>query len=619
MGTLNKIFFFALTIILITSITAISATDIQNNDTANNNMIEQQTTKLNQENIQNIKEPTKTIDKQSQTTTKKATPTPVTSYTELYNKLNSEAEENTTIILEGSETYTLTNKITLNERIKNLVIEGNGKIIDGDNKYQFLSIKTPCNILINNLTIKNCNSSTNGGAIYQEAGSLTLNNTLFKNNEVDANNLFRFGGAIALNNTNLNIINSSFTANGKSAKLGLTDFSGMYGGALYFKGTQDNILNIQDSNFTENGIEFIDAFFYEEERDLEGGALFIETNGKTTINNTTFKSNKAIHGLGVSYSGDENSILLIENSLFELQGYEQYQESGGGLRIFTSGKVLLNNNSFKNNIAHMGSGIYYNGFSKSHLEITNSNFTSNGYNPDKDYNSAIGGAISIFTTDGYVFLSNNNFTSNKANTEGGAINYMGNNTSIFIVEKSIFNSNGGYEGKGSGGAINLWYPGNVTINNCNFTGNNAKSSSVLLYSNGIKDNFLIINNSILESNYNYVNNAKGILFIMNNGNISLTNDEFKNNKNNALELEVYEGNILLENNTFDSNNVTEQKGAAYIVSDVTTMIRNITFTNNTGINGSALTYMGIDNSFLNLQIPYLIQMKLMIMVEHYML
>ena len=105
----------ALTIIFITSIGAINAADID--DTQDTYQTQ------NTDNIQENTEITKTINKDTSTNSLKATSTSVTNYEELYNNLTStNADRDTTITLEGDDTYTITNTITLSERIKNLVI-----------------------------------------------------------------------------------------------------------------------------------------------------------------------------------------------------------------------------------------------------------------------------------------------------------------------------------------------------------------------------------------------------------------------------------------------------------------------------------------------------------------
>ncbi|WP_323736621.1 hypothetical protein PXD04_01235 [Methanosphaera sp. ISO3-F5] len=167
--THKKIFLMILIITIISSIGIVSATDISDNDTTT---ISDQTTHTTENTIET---PAKTINKNTQTSTKQATQT-VTNYQELYDNLTSQtAEEDTTITLGGEEeTYTITNTITVSETIKNLIIEGNGKTIDGNNKFQFINIKHPSNIIINNLTVTRCNSSGIYGGASATSNSLSL-------------------------------------------------------------------------------------------------------------------------------------------------------------------------------------------------------------------------------------------------------------------------------------------------------------------------------------------------------------------------------------------------------------------------------------------------------------
>ena len=234
------------------------------------------------------------------------------------------------------------------------------------------------------------------------------------------------------------------------------------------------------------------------------------------------------------------------------------------------------------------------------MELRKSNFESNGYKEGFYCNSHIG-SIQIIT-DGYVLVEDSNFTSNKVEGWGaGAIEYNGGNNSILVLENNIFDSNGLVTEKVESGALGLWTSGNVTINNCLLKNNKAESASAITYRNGNRNSKLTINNTVFDSN-NYENedNRCAAVDILAYCDVTITNSEFKSHNDNtsALRLQVLEGSIILENDTFDSNINTGELGALFIMSNVTTLIKNVTFTDNLGKNGSAMTYYGADNSTL---------------------
>ncbi|MBR0472714.1 MAG: hypothetical protein IJI98_08490 [Methanosphaera sp.] len=585
----KKLILLLLTIILITSLGVISATDIQENSTDTNTIQKTQTST-------NLQENTKTITKAEKLENKKATNTEALDYETLYNTLTTSTSDEITVTLTSTtDTYTITKPVTLNEAINKLTINGNGKTINGGNKHNFLTIKHACNLILNNITITKCNSTDMyGGALYQENGNITINNSIFTENHVNTSLIYRFGGAIALNNTNLNVFNSTFQSNGiLEEEIELPEYQDqMFGGAIYFNGKQHNI-SIIDSEFNENGLSTDNTY-------QRGGALFIDTAGTTTILNTKFSSNKAGEGAGIYYNGAEGSTFNMNDTVFDYNNYDVISNLGAGLCIENNGSISFNNVNFTNNIAYQGSGFYYIGSNGSHMELRKSNFESNGYKEGFDYNSHMG-SVQI-ETNGYVLVEDCNFTSNYAEGWGaGAIEYTGGNNSILVLENNIFDSNGLITEKVESGAISLWTDGNVTINNCLLKKNKAESASAITYRNGNRNSKLTINNTVFDSN-NYENedNRCAAVDILAYCDVIITNSEFKSHKDNtsALRLRVLEGSIILENDTFDSNINTGELGALFIMSNVTTLIKNVTFTDNLGKNGSAMTYYGADNSTL---------------------
>jgi hypothetical protein len=145
----------------------------------------------------------KTINKPSQTYN-------VNTYDELQQTLTNDTYETVTININSD--ITLQGTTELNSEIKNLTINGNGKTIDGNQKYQFLIINSGT-ITINNIKLINCYGQ-NGGAIYNTA-TLTISNSTLNNNtaKVDSGDDYEGGGAITNYEGNLIIENCSFNNN----------------------------------------------------------------------------------------------------------------------------------------------------------------------------------------------------------------------------------------------------------------------------------------------------------------------------------------------------------------------------------------------------------------------
>ena len=622
------------------SLTVISATDDSGNYTT-----DQTSPTLKDIQSDTTPQTTKTINKNIQTNTKEAANTSVTSYTQLYETLTSPtADEDTTVTLDGEETYTVTDTITVNEAIKKLVINGNGKTIDGQNTKKFIIADTACDITINNLTIQNTYATTDGSAIQHNGGKLNIVNSQFNNNKVYNENSETHGGAVSTTNTELTIEKSVFSNNIANT----SEFNDHFGGAISFNATTQN-LKIKDSVFEENGINTHQTY---------GSAIFITTLANTTITNTTFKNNKGFDGNAIYYYAKEDSTLKITDSLFDsnncleegsLWGY------GGALLLYTNSSVIINNTEFTNNIAQQGGAIKFVGSSASNLEIDNSVFTGNNaychINYDPDYIRGDGGALHINTMSN-VSIRNSNFTENYAERSGSAIEFYGTTSSNLLIDNLIFDKNG-IDTSTNLATVSIVNYGNTSITNSSFTENIARNGAIdyqtgsvaftdliteiydtayknhmgweefgtflenlltemnttleeIIFGNPIKsDNYLFINNTVFKDN----NATKGAaaVNIAYTANATIINSVFSSNMGAyGANLITSEGNVLIENNTYDSNKavmsglVEAGAGAINLITTGNTTINNINFTSNYGDDAGAVDYLGYNNSNLEI-------------------
>ena len=336
----------------------------------------------------------------------------VSDFDSLHSALTSKTHDTVTVNITSN--IRLAGDTTLNNAIRKLTINGNGKTINGKNHYQFLLIQVQ-NVTINNIKIINCNSSDKQGAIYNWLGNLTINNSTMNNNSMEGS-----GAAIYNFNGNVNINDSTFNYNK------LTGVSGD-GGAIYNDG------NLTISNSILNGNEAV-----------YGGGAISNFYGQLSITNCTLNNNLAdYYGGAVSTCKSTNIInsTLNNNTAIYYDGGAVYNEYGhlniknsnlsknnaenGGAIYLVNGTININSNTIKNNNATNAGGAIYN--SASNVMINKNTF---------DFNTAeFGGAIyneGINTT-----ITNSTFTKNMAYISG-AIDNEGNNLKVI---KSTFNSN----------------------------------------------------------------------------------------------------------------------------------------------------------------------------------
>jgi len=205
------------------------------------------------------------------------------------------------------------------------------------------------------------------------------------------------------------------------------------------------------------------------------------TKGSLLISNCEIKSNS---GAGISYGGDEDNILTIDNCIInDNRGKNGSGRDGRG--IYSSGTIIIKDSTINGNHAvagpynpEFGGGIYTEGT----LTIQNCNISSNS--ADR------GGGIGV---KGTLTVQNCNISSNFASTGGGisvkgtlavqncniSSNSLGMNAKkhvgggihvegILIIQDSIISNNFG-KTFGSGGGIHA--SGTATIRNCTINGN----------------------------------------------------------------------------------------------------------------------------------------------------
>ncbi len=217
-----------------------------------------------------------------------------------------------------------------------IVLEGNGRALDGNNSFRVLQIQPPgkltlnanvgaaiwaynngsdltdgAALIINNSTLTENTATHSGGAIRNG-----VNNTVIINNSTIANNTAVYGGGLHTLNDTKTIINNS-TFSGNNATMG--------GGGIYI--TENSNLTVMLSTITQNST------------DSSGGGLFIPFSTTATLNLSLISGNSAVDGPEIYANG------VITSANYNVIGYNGSARSNGftpsGTDIIPAGPLTL--------------------------------------------------------------------------------------------------------------------------------------------------------------------------------------------------------------------------------------------------------------------------------------
>ena len=385
---------------------------------------------------------------------------------------------------------------------KNITINGNGMIIDGNHLSRGFYISSN-GVVLKNITFINCVidnlDCSYGGAIYWEGYNGSLENCNFFNcfSRVTSSSqsAFSYGGTIYWNGDNGTLkdckfincsssVSSSYTA----SYVGGSNYPSSYGGAIYWSGNGGNLVNSIFINCLSNSSSLVKSYSY-------GGAIY--WNGSSGVLN--------------------NCSLINCSSISKTTGKSFYSYSYGGAICCDGSSGVLNNSSFINCSSESssrepytyGGAIYWSG----DYGILNCSSFKTCYL--SRYNSADSYGGSVYWDGINGLIINSNFSdcsvslfSGSYDRFAGAVYWNGINGSIFY---SIFDNCIASKG----GAI-YWRSGNGILKKCTF----EKCSSKLISSsstsndniyagavywwgaNGVVDENIFINCSS-ESSYSY--------------------------------------------------------------------------------------------------------------------
>lgn len=487
-----------------------------------------------------------------------------------YEKLVNDIKNN------AGETIYLNTDIVMKKKIninKNLTIDGNNHILDGNSSIRIFNV-TSGTVTFKNIIFQHANKNS-GCAIYN-SGTLIIDNCQFINNTATIR-----GAAICNNDTGiLTITNSKFTGN-----TALNNSNNSNGAAIYNRGS----LNVDNCQFDNN------VAYY------RGAAIYSKL-GNLNVVNSKFSNNYVTSGSGGAIFTLVTSV--IQNCVFE----DNYAESsneirGGAVHCDAESKIIsctFIGNKAKSSTKSHGGAIYCNANS----EITDCIFTGN---KGESSTTSYGGAV--YLSKGTYTLNRCTFSNNEVANHGGAIFIYKNADSVTINNCEFKNNKASKE---DGGAISSAAK-KLMIINSKFTGNYAyeDGGAVDTYSDDGKIITVNIENSIFESNTG--RKSAGAIYLGTKTSQNIKNSQFKNNKASvagALYVEdqyasidncVFTGNSATKITTvYDKNNkVVKQCGGAIYNKGAYVKITNSNFNGNSASDGGALFNKGTMDVYYN--------------------
>lgn len=294
------------------------------------------------------------------------------------------------------------------------------------------------------------NSKAGNGGIMQIGGFV---NFLSENNQYYNNVGGDIGGAISIitGNSEINkntprtavFRNDEYHGNSTGNTLAKGD-----GGAVHIssKNGKDNPIKDSPLSVLVENCNFSDNFT----KALEGGAMFIDVDGKVEIKNSMFCNNTANKD-GSSGTG-----------------------SGGAIRFAGANPLIIDGCYFSNNSTLKGGGAFEIDIAEMPFEVKNTVFVGNTCKDGAESGGVIypsGGAISL--PSGHGSFTNCKFFGNTSNSFGGAVSIRNNNS---MADKPITFDNCEFDGNKSnnGGAIGqISNSHEVIVTNCVFKNNLA--------------------------------------------------------------------------------------------------------------------------------------------------
>ncbi|WP_409199684.1 hypothetical protein [Methanobrevibacter sp. DSM 116169] len=474
-------------------------------------------------------------------------------FTELDNIVQSsnegdiiEFKNNLTVQSDEKDKYL--NGIEINKN--NIIIDGNGYAISGDNSVKLFKITG------NNITIKNLNfinsKGSNGVEIYNSGENTTLINNSFNNIEL----LSGAGGAIYNTGDNFKVLEHNIFSNIKTlSSRGAVIFNN--GNNFLIKGS--NLFEKNDGGLGVGVVIFNagDSFkisgdnIFQYNTGFSGVVIYNTYHNFQITGNNIFQYNTASYYGGVIYNNFSSNFTIKGSNIFDGN-----IATDGGAIYNTYGKdfTIIGNNRIENSyVENSGGGIF---------NLEGVNFSIIGNNTIKNnFANANGGGVFNSKINGFLLEGSNILENNEAKT-GGAIYTSGNN---FKINKGSFLNNKALEGS----SIFISTNSSLDIRNSEIIGFNQlifNKGSLFLENNSLKSDgiavilneasitspiYLIFNNNKTIASQNDYYNLTGEI-VDDNGNIIISDEiVFNINGNESKSTTLINGLYILNYSIID--------------------------------------------------------------------
>ena len=365
-------------------------------------------------------------------------------------------------------------------------------------------------INIENAEFSGNTAAKEGSAILFRNGTWIVTDTAFNNNTSVSN-----GGAIYAHTGTLSLKGGSFTGN-------KTTSGGVGGGAIYV--TTNAKLSVDGTTFSENAAQKTDgtgagkggaiciantaasshtiknATFTENTDALAGGALFIDTKA-VEIDGCTFDGNSA-NGHGGAFHATGAATFTIKNSTFE-ENVLNADMAGGAIysNSTSTGNLISSTKFISNTTKGNGGAVYWSGTGR--LAVDKSYFSGN---------VATKQGAAIRKTNGVLYLNATSFTGNRSAGErtGG----------VMRLEKDSFINNCCFYGNETNIAHTdlVLVGGTTTVLNSTLYESDATMACVRVYNNGVVAN--LYNNVLLNPNTSSADGTVRVGYYANPGSIT---------------------------------------------------------------------------------------------------
>lgn len=260
-----------------------------------------------------------------------------------------------------------------------------------------------------------------------------------------------------------------------------------------------------------------------------GGAIFA-AGGTLVLNDCTFKNNIASNGGAVVMTSTNNSILTINNCLFT--GNRAAVGVGGAIAVQGNASVNVADTTIDGNFSDdAGSGVWIQNTDASFIRSVITNNQGTGMGP-------VGGGIFI---QGNLTFVGGDISNNLTFASGGGIYCQGN---VTVGNSSLTNNNSSSPLGGGGGIFIV--QGDIIVDNSTIDGNRAGSGGAIAMAAGVVNG--TITNSTITNNSAFQDLAAG-------GGIFVTTAATLKLGNSIVALNSFEGTVTNGTGTNITGNV----------------------------------------------------------------